>query len=252
MSYDFRGARGKLQKLDVLAETRLLTRFSGIVAYTRYIGEDCAPQVPLLVMEGGVDPDETFTADRSHTENTQQRERIIFFSGSLSTTNGIELLLDAFSLLPDKSYRLWVFGRGRLEELVKSAAKLDNRIRYFGFVKEQREVLRHQRQSTVLVSLRPRADIINRYTFPSKLREYMLSGRPVISTAAPGIPDEYFEHMIVLQDETPKGLAQLLEEVCTRPSSELDRLGAQAHDFVLNQKNWSQQGKKVLDFIRNL
>ncbi len=252
MSYDFRGVRGKLQRFNLFVETRALAHFSGIIAYTRYIGEDHAPHVPMIVMEGGVDVNEVNLVPTTESADASANERVICYSGTLSTVNGIELLLDAFRLLPDPKYRLWIFGRGPLESLVREATQRDSRIVFFGFVPNQIEVLRSQRRSTVLVNLRLHDKLINRYTFPSKLREYMLSARPVISTAAPGIPEEYHEFIHILQDETPHGLSYLLHDVCSKSPVELNEFGSRARDFVLQTKNWTIQGRRVYEFIRKL
>lgn len=252
MSYDFRGVRGKLQRLNLFVETRALAHFSGIIAYTRYIGEDHASHVPMIVMEGGIDVDEVNLDPTAESADASVNEHVICYSGTLSTINGIELLLDAFRLLQDPQYRLWIFGRGPLESLVRDAMQQDSRIVFWGFAPNQIDVLRSQRRSTVLVNLRLHDHLINRYTFPSKLREYMLSARPVISTAAPGIPDEYLDSVYILREETPLGLSCLLHEVCSKSPVELDEFGQRAREFVLRNKNWTVQGQRVFDFICSL
>ena len=252
LCFDFRGWRGMLQRLNLFVETHALAHFSGIITYTRFIGEDFSPYRPMLVMEGDVDPGDANPAREAGTADASQSERILLFSGTLSTINGIELLLASFRHLPEAGYRLWIFGRGPLEPLVRETAMEDERVVFFGFVPTQEEVLRRQRKATVLINLRLHDHLINRYTFPGKLREYMLSARPVISTAAPGIPKEYHDYVYILENETPDGLARLLREVCSKPPAELDEFGRRACEFVLRNKNWTVQTQRIYEFIRSL
>jgi hypothetical protein len=79
----------------------------------------------------------------------------------------------------------------------------------------------------------------------------MMTGRPVISTMLPGIPCEYREYLFILQDETPFGLAKLLQEVCEKPLTELSEIGQRARSFVLREKNYLRQGKRMFRFIQS-
>ena len=85
LCFDFRGWRGMLQRLNLFVETHALAHFSGIITYTRFIGEDFSPYRPMLVMEGGVDPGDANLAPEAGTADASQSERILLFSGTLST-----------------------------------------------------------------------------------------------------------------------------------------------------------------------
>lgn len=251
MSFNFRGLRGALQRLDVWLEATSLPHFDGVIPLTRYITDDFAPQCPALVLEGGVSAEASEAAPRADLASADTSEKICFFSGTLYDVNGIPLLLDAFQLISDPSYRLWIFGRGPLEEMVRTAAKQDKRILYWGFLPNS-EVIKNQRRATLLLNARPTDQLIARYTFPSKLLEYMLSGRPTISTALPGIPDEYHEFIYVLREENSEALASMIQRICSRPLAELDDFGQRARRFMLNNKTWRQQGKRVCEFLGTL
>jgi glycosyltransferase involved in cell wall biosynthesis len=249
LSFDFKGWRGILQRINVWVEARILAYFDGIIPLTRYIVEDFAPGSPMMVMEGGVDLND-FGSVLSESVATSP-ELICLFSGALNEINGINLLLEAFRLIQNPKFRLWIFGSGPLEAAVREASLIDNRIVYWGYLPNS-DVMRHQRYATVLLNVRPTDQKICRYTFPSKLCEYMLSGRPVITTALPGIPKEYFDFVYVLLDETPEALARLIVDICAKPASELCELGHRAQEFLLKSKSWTKQGKRVYGFIRNI
>ncbi|MCX5831445.1 MAG: glycosyltransferase [Deltaproteobacteria bacterium] len=248
LSFNFQGWKGMLQRINLWLESLSLAHFTGIIPLTQSVGEDFAPGRPMMVMEGGVDPDDV--GAKSHPVEVPSAERICLFSGTLNEINGIDLLLRAFRLIPDPNFRLWIFGKGPLEAEVRAATQQDDRIVYRDFLPNA-EVLRYQRQATVLLNARPTNQLITRYTFPSKLIEYMLSGRPVITTALSGIPKDYFDFIYVLFDETPEGLSRLLIDVCAKPAFELYELGGRAQEFILQTKNWSIQGRRVYEFICN-
>lgn len=249
ISFDFSGLRGLLQRTEVFLEAQCLSRFEGIIPITKWIAEDFAASRPVLVIEGGVD--ETNLESDSAVAGGLNGEHFCFFGGTLNEINGIRLMLDAFHQIPDSNYRLWIFGKGPLESLVREAAACDQRIVYWGFLPND-QVVRFQRSATVLLNARPSNQRIARYTFPSKLLEYMLSGRPVITTDLLGIPNEYLEFVYVLRDETSAGLAHLIREVCSKPAVELDEYGQRALRFVSQNKNWTVQGKRIQEFVSRL
>lgn len=94
------------------------------------------------------------------------------------------------------SYGLW--GRSR-QEYVKEQAQLYGWIKYFGIVNNN-EVKNLETQAKVLINPRDPLKPITFYTFPSKLLEYIASGTLTISTKLRGIPCEYFNYLIQLDD----------------------------------------------------
>ena len=252
--YDFRGWRAVLQRIDLFVQARIIAWFDGQVALTQKIIEDFAPGTPALLIEGGVEQSEASMLDpddRGGKRSGGTRLRTCMFSGTLNDINGVELLLDAFQRIPYPEYRLFIFGRGPLEARIRERAAHDHRIIYGGFLPNA-EIGRRQREATVLINPRPSHREITRYTFPSKLLEYMLSGRPVVTTVLPGIPDEYHPFLFLVREETPEGLAAVIQEVCERDPAEVARHAERARDFVLREKNWRRQGERVYNFVSEL
>jgi glycosyltransferase involved in cell wall biosynthesis len=253
--YDFKGIwRGLLQRIDFYIQTHSIHRFAALIPLTRQTAEDFAPGLPALVIEGGVDANvvENMDTVSTYSQSTlAANEKVVFYSGSIDQINGVDLLIEAFQLLPDPHYRLHIFGQGPMLPMVREAMDKDKRILYGGVLPNP-EIMCRQAQATILVNPRPSYRKITRYTFPSKVLEYMVSGRPTITTVLPGIPEEYYPYLFLLRDETPNGLAQLIEDVCSQGTVELEQYGQQARDFVIQNKNWVRQGKRIYEFIRQL
>jgi glycosyltransferase involved in cell wall biosynthesis len=249
--YKYRGLGGLLEHVDFYAQTHSIANFAGVIALTEQIIHDFAPRLPSLVIEGGVTHSVVESDIYVNNSCDNPEEMICLFSGSLNEINGIDLLLHAFARIADANYRLWIFGDGPLRDIVQVAVGQDSRIVYWGRLPNE-QVRKYQRQVTVLVNPRSSQHLITRYTFPSKLLEYMQSGRPVITALLPGLPAEYSEFVFPLSDETPNGLADLICRVCSLPPQELQLFGQKAQQFVLQNKNWDRQGHRIYEFISAL
>ena len=174
----------------------------------------------------------------------------VYFAGALSESAGVDLLLDAIPHVTDPTLEVWFSGRGTLEERLKQQAASDSRIRFFGFVTEEEYSTMLQR-AAVLVNPRPSRLLENRYNFPSKLMEYMAAGRPVLSTATSDVAEHYGSDVIVLEDETPEGLARGIERAANAPAEERAAFGARARAAV-EGVTWRTQAEKILAFIETL
>ena len=174
----------------------------------------------------------------------------VYFAGALSDVGGVNLLLDAIPHVRDPALEFWFSGRGPLEQRLKLQAASDSRIQYLGFVTERQYSDRLQ-QAAVLVNPRPSRLVENRYNFPSKLMEYLAAGRPIISTATSDVADHYRHEVVVLEDETPEGLARSIEATVSAAADERAVLGARARATV-EGVTWIVQAKAILAFIESL
>ena len=89
-----------------------------------------------------------------------------------------------------------------------------------------------------------------KYSFPSKLIEYMQSGTITITTRLPGIPNDYFEYIYFFDSADVTGLKAGLEKLIVLSGAELDERGHKAKEFVLNNKNNFVQANKILKLLR--
>lgn len=238
--------RSLMEQIRTRLRIRALRRFHGLIVLSGHVADDYAPNKPTLKVEGGVTRTETEMLSLTSTDD----RRTLLYSGNLNELSGAKLALDAFALLDGPEYQLWLTGRGPLQGQIQEAASKDPRIRYFGFV-DRATYLSLAAQATVL--LNPRLDWPeNRYNFPSKLLEYLASGRPVITTACSDLEKDYGELVFILRDQTPEGLARLIKDVYSRDPAELDAIGQRAREYVLQHKTWDVQSRRVYDFLCGL
>lgn len=198
---------------------------------------------PYTVVEG------IFSSELSN-EDSKRNKNTILYSGALSVRYGLIDLVKAFSLIPDKDYKLWLCGAGDAVKEIEELAALDKRISYLGRKKHE-EVLRLQKQASLLVNPRHSNEIFTRYSFPSKTMEYLSSGTPVVMCPLQCIPDDYKDHLFFFENESIEGFRNKIMEICGMDSEELIERGRKARDFILSEKNATKQVKRIIDLILN-
>lgn len=200
---------------------------------------------PYIVMEGMSD---TSMAERQKVLN-QNDERIIMYAGGLHERYGLKRLVEAFMMQEDDNLRLDIYGSGPfVEDLQGKYCKEDARIRYKG-VAPYKEVVEAELNATLLVNPRPTDEEFTKYSFPSKNIEYMASGTPLLTTKLPGMPEEYYPFVYLIEDESVDGYAKALKDAVSHTDEELYHYGETAKSFVLNKKNYLEQAKRVTKLI---
>lgn len=178
-------------------------------------------------------------------------EKVILYTGSLGRRYGIVDLLEAFHRIDKSDYRLWICGSGDGLEDVRRYAQADSRIIYRGIL-PRAEVIKLQKQATLLVNPRHSADAYTRYSFPSKTMEYMASGTPTLMAHLESLPKEYDAHLFYFDDESVDGFRRSMEAVCEKNPQELHEFGAGASCFIMQYKTPRPQVGKIISFMRSL
>ena len=241
-------AKRMIRNVDSSLARKYMKKMNGCVALTRELAEDYSPGVPTFIMEGIANIANYVQAGTESKSDELENKCIVMYAGGLCEHHGVRTLIEGFRQFADASCRLWLFGRGEMEEEVRHIMDEDNRVIYYGF-RSNAEVHKAEKEATVLINPRPTTSDVTKYLFPSKTIEYMLTGTPVITTRMPGITDEYSPYLFFIDDESPTGIADALKKIRSYPSSMLMEFGAKASAFVRESKNPTVQGKRVVEFI---
>jgi len=178
-------------------------------------------------------------------------KKIILYSGMLASHYGILNLMDAFSMIRDTHYSLWICGDGDAKDEIKRRMNSDSRIKFYGQVPREK-VLSFQKEATVLVNPRTSEGEFTKYSFPSKIMEYFASGTPTIMHKLPGIPEDYFNYCFVADREDAVGLYNTITKVCEMNQMELEVIGRKAQNFILENKNIKKQAGKIFEMIKKI
>jgi glycosyltransferase involved in cell wall biosynthesis len=245
-----------LRRVEYQLAVGSLRRVNALVSVTRRIAADFAVGVPALHLDGGV-PDDMLSPlptpilssrDGTTARTSGHNSFVLLYAGSLTELAGVPLLLQAFERLDDAAFRLWITGSGELESVVGRAAAMDPRIQYFGNL-SRKKLLAKFAAADVLVN--PHSTVLRtaHYVFPSKLLEYLASGRPVITTATPEIVADYGDLCSVIDPEEPQALADAVLRVAAIPAEDRLIRAAAARVAVIERRSWPRQGKRLVHFL---
>ena len=233
-----------LKKIEFHIEKRLLKCVDGYVLFTKQMNEFFAEyDKPYVVVEG-------VYRDKYSLEETT-KNRFFMHAGSLHKNIGIEELIEAFEKLSDKNSELWFFGSGTMDNYIINKSHSNPRIKHKGFV-DPCTLFEYEKSALALINVRNPNEEYTKYSFPSKTFEYMASGTPFISTILPGMPKEYLEHMITVEDNSVDEIKKGLQTVLNMSDTERKEFGNEAREYILSKKNKIVQSKKVMDLLESI
>ena len=105
------------------------------------------------------------------------------------------------------------------------------------------------KNADLLVSPRLPDDFTTRYTFPSKVLEYITSGTPVLSNKLPGIPVEYDDLINFTQTSNSDEWARMITNIVCDETLFFKQKANNALKSVKKNKTWDCQSEKIYNFI---
>jgi len=200
---------------------------------------------PFCVVEG------TVNSNIKYEEiNEPNFHKNIVYTGSVNLEYGIELLLKAFSKIEGDEYKLQIAGSGNGLPLVNKFCEIDSRIQYLGVISNS-EAIELQKNASVLVNPRTAEHDFTKFSFPSKLLEYLSSGNPVLTFKLPGIPDEYDEYLQYFDNSDSLYMAKRIQEVCNWDNERKENNAKRSIIFLNNNVSGLEQAKKILELRKN-
>ncbi len=221
----------------------LQDKFDGYVFLTKQMSEAVAPSKPFVVIEAIADS----TLFDSLPDVKKAEPRTVMYAGALYRKYCVDMIVSAFEKT-ENDCELQLFGSGDMESELAEKSKENPRIRYCGRVSRD-EILKREREATLLLNFRNGEDEYTKYSFPSKMTEYMLSGTPLFTSRLDGIPEEYYDYVYSTSAKDAEQLAREMGEILSDGEA-LSEMGRRAREFVMNKKNEKCQAGKIVDFLR--
>ena len=242
------GNKRKLHLLLKSIDYKIITHCLKKIDSYSLLSEPMRERLPMegkkwCLMEGIYQP----TEDPILAE--KDANKVVMYTGGIYHRRGTDLLLDAFKLIDNPDYRLWIRGNGDMKDEILEMAKKDSRIVYFEPV-PRLELLKMERQATCMINPTMPSLDFTRYFFPSKTMEYLASGTPTIMFHLGCMPKEYDEHLFYIEDETPESMRDKIVEVCEMNKEDLAEFGRKAREFVLFDKTPQKQCQKIFELCR--
>lgn len=235
-----------IRKMEDRSQINAIHRFDALIPLTEHIAKDFAPNIPYCVVEAGCSPDDYRNQEKKDRSDSV---KTIVFSGTLNQLSGIELLLDAMLLVKKQDIVLNIYGDGPLQQYVEDQAKNRSNVNYFGRISND-QMLKVQSNASLLVCPRKADDFTTKYTFPSKVLEYICAGVPVLANRLMGIPAEYEDYISYAKSERPEDWAQMLEQILSDEYYGMYKYKALlARKNALDTKSWKTQTRRVVDYF---
>jgi glycosyltransferase involved in cell wall biosynthesis len=205
-------------------------------------------QNPYMVMEALCDFNEE--SSQSAVSISKDSPRTVIYAGGLYEEYGLANLVEAFVRANISDAKLVIYGDGPYVAKLKQISEEFSNVEYKG-IKPNSVVVEDELRASLLVNPRPTTEEFTKYSFPSKNMEYMVSGTPLLTTRLPGMPKEYYPYVFMIEDETIDGYAEALADALSKTEDELVNFGQKAKKFVLENKNYIIQTRRIIELIQS-
>ena len=239
--------KGLKKLLRIMYENSTLSNMrkcKNYIALNENAMKEYVPESKYIIVDGGIEPDEF--AKKEHV--WLGKEKNVIYTGALVDYSGIMNLIKAMELIKDKDIVLDIYGEGALREEIERIANENQRIRFHGKV-DNKTAIKAQQSSWLLANPRPTQSKIASLTFPSKIFEYLMSERPVMTTRLNGFSKDYDEILYWIDGETPQDIANCIEEINKCSANELLERAKNAKQYLLKNKTWENNARIVHEFI---
>ena len=227
-------------------DSEMIWRFDACIGLSKCTEQYFRPRnVPFLWMPGGCTPSRASIAE-AEPDHRNGSVRLGYF-GALADHAGVRPLIDTV-LSTQIPACLEICGYGKLGQTVNALASQHDRLKFLGLLTPS-DCLRFGRSCDVLINPRP-ATHGNENNFSSKLFEYALTGRSILTSRLSGVehvlgPDAfYFDPR-----EFHQSLRASLLALAGTKRIELDQRGAAIQKRVMSQFSWAKQGAQLASFL---
>ncbi len=202
---------------------------------------------PYIIMEGLVD---SKMVSKKPPKKGPKKD-IIMYAGALREQYGVKNLVEGFMNYANDNAELWIFGAGDYAPVIENQMRKDKRIKFYGIV-DNKTVVEKEQQVSLLINPRPFNQEFTKYSFPSKNMEYMVSGTPLLTTKLPGMPQEYYDYVYLINGNSKEDITNSLNEVFSHSYKELREKGLKTREFVLNKKNNVIQSNRIINLCKEV
>lgn len=163
---------------------------------------------PFFIKEGLIDP-------KLFIESVKEIKPYLFFGGALYELYGVQKMIDNF-LAIDNQYNLglslYIAGHGNLKNEIIALTQKFPSLKYLGLL-NQEKLLKVESHALFNINPRPLYGKIDNFSFPSKVLEYIASGRPLLSTRHPRLIELFSDLIIWIEDDTEEAYFSAIKKV---------------------------------------
>jgi glycosyltransferase involved in cell wall biosynthesis len=147
---------------------------------------------------------------------------------------------------------LHVCGHGKLSNVLKELAGRHSNFHFDGLMPKQSDCPPWAQKVDVLINPRLLIQGLEN-SFPSKIFEFGMTGKAILSTRTGGVDKVLGEEGIYLETEDfHNSLRKKLCEVAAMDRAELQRRGKAIRDRILREFNWDAQARRMIEFLTGI
>jgi glycosyltransferase involved in cell wall biosynthesis len=186
-------------------------------------------------------------------------ERYVGYFGSLTfVRDSVDVLIKAFADVRKKHPDVYlVLGGFCTDEVRKQIVDLINELKISDRVKlveylTRQEILRYITHADVLVMVRS-LDLESSASYPSKLTEFLATGKPVLSVNVGEISDFLTdgENAFLVEPGNPPAITDKLNQILNNYELAV-QAGQKGKELTASVFNYNYQSKRMIDFINSL
>jgi glycosyltransferase involved in cell wall biosynthesis len=231
----------------VWPDHEILPCFDACVATSRATEHWFAPRGhPWLWLPNGVDAQRALPPEAGPGSGP-----VVFgYFGTLARHSGLPQLMEVLTAT-ELATPLIIAGFGKEKEHIATQCRRDPRLRFHGAMTPD-GCLRFAQGCDVLVNARPVVPG-NDNNFPSKVFEYALSGRAILTSRQSGADAILGEEAYYFDEhDFERSLRAALGQIAAVPRPELRRRGAAIQARLLRNFGWERQGTVLANFLSEL
>jgi glycosyltransferase involved in cell wall biosynthesis len=209
-----------LKRIDAAIIRMLIRPSTAVIALAPELARPYADRLPVLVLPGILNGGwlKRVRGFASATDKHKaDRRPVVLYAGGLAAAYGADRLIDAALLLPDIDFIF--YGKG--DQVARLERGVATNILYKGFA-DADTLAEAMRDASILINPRPSGADFAVQSFPSKLIEYLATGRTVLTTRIRSIPAGLADCFAYIDDETPAGIAGAIRDALAQERAGAD------------------------------
>ncbi|MFC0229271.1 glycosyltransferase [Serratia aquatilis] len=242
------GLNKKLYTLLSKLSYYIVNRSNGISVITKEMSERFDTSVGTTIIEGIVSEPPKLENRVCPSPNQSELGDYFLYTGTLDSRYGIRDLINAYNQSKiSNNTKLVICGDGDDREYVEIEQRKNPQIVYLGQItREDAQLL--QKKAKLLINPRNNEGEFTKFSFPSKIIEYMSSGTPVLMYKLDGIPDSYDRYYFEITSQADFPL--ILKNISEKDPEELVSMGKIAREFIFENTTPKQQVLKFYSLMK--
>lgn len=172
--------------------------------------------------------------------------KTIVYTGKLNLAFGALNLVRAFHSIQNQNIRLVICGSGEAKDEIAEIAAKDSRIDFRGQVTSD-EARNCILDGDILVNPRPNDSIYTKYSFPSKIIDYLATGNPVVAFELDGMPMAYRDFIYYIPDNSIVSIANTIQRVLDADLKEIKDRTDKALRYLNFKLSREEVAKSIMD-----